>query len=196
MPNTLVMRQLIHKDEKKYFTLALIGSIIGYGFLLFSIVGFIFILFFAGLSWFLHGLMMTQFRSNGVRLSCNQFPEVFEKVRELCKAMEIQKISDVYVVESGGILNAFAAKFFRRNMVVLYSDVFDLINSEGSEELSFIIAHELAHIKRNHIIKQTLILPAMRIPFLGETYSRSCKYTCDRMATNYINNKEAAVNYR
>lgn len=50
MPNTLVMRQLIHKDEKKYFTLALIGSIIGYGFLLFSIVGFIFILFFAGLS--------------------------------------------------------------------------------------------------------------------------------------------------
>ncbi|MBM7870707.1 beta-lactamase regulating signal transducer with metallopeptidase domain [Clostridium pascui] len=67
--------------------------------------------------------------------------------------MKIQKIYDVHVVESGGILN--------------------------------IIAHELAHIKRNHIIKQTLILPAMWIPFLGETYSKSCEYTCDRMAANY-----------
>lgn len=188
------MKYLIHKNEKNYFILALIVSIIGYALLAFSIVGFIFILFFAGLSSFFHGLMMAQIRINGVRLNSNQFPEVFEKVKELCKAMEIPKVPDVYVIESGGALNAFATKFFGKNIVVLYSEVFDLINSEDSEELSFIIAHELAHIKRNHIIKQVLILPAMWIPLLGEAYSRACEYTCDRMAANYINNREAAMN--
>ena len=103
-------------------------------------------------------------------------------------------VPDIYVVESAGALNAFATRFFGRNMVVLYSDFFDLINSTDNEELSFIIAHELAHIKRKHFTKQMLILPAMWIPFLSEAYSRECEYTCDRIAANYINNSEAAMN--
>jgi len=103
-------------------------------------------------------------------------------------------VPDIYVIESAGALNAFATRFFGRNMVVLYSDFFDLINSTDNEELSFIIAHELAHIKRKHFTKQMLILPAMWIPFLSEAYSRECEYTCDRIAANYINNSEAAMN--
>jgi Zn-dependent protease with chaperone function len=194
MNQDLALNQLIHRHEKIYFTFALIVSIIGYILLLVSIVGFIVLFSFTALSLFLHGLMMAQIRTNGVRLSSRQFPEVYEKVVELCERMEIRKVPDVYVIESGGILNAFATRFFGRNMVVLYSDVFDLINSAGDDELSFIIAHELAHIKRNHIVKQLLILPAMWIPFLGEAYSRACEYTSDRIAVNYISNAEAAMN--
>ena len=53
-------------------------------------------------------------------------------------------VPEFYVIESAGALNAFATRFFQRNMVVLYSDVFNLINSVDNEELYFIIAHELA----------------------------------------------------
>jgi Zn-dependent protease with chaperone function len=194
MNNTLEFKHLIHKDEKKYYIIALLVSIIGYLFLLFSIVGFIAVFFLNILSLFLHGVMMAQIRINGVRLSAQQFPDVFQKTRELCERMEMPVVPEIYVIESAGALNAFATRFFGRNMVVLYSDVFDLINSTDNEELSFIIAHELAHIKRKHITKQMLILPAMWIPFLGEAYSRACEYTCDRIAANYINNTEAAMN--
>ncbi|MFT9494170.1 M48 family metallopeptidase [Anaerosolibacter sp.] len=194
MEKDLAPKYLIHKDEKLYFAFAVIVSIIGYLFLIVSIVGFIVWLGFAILSMFLYGLMMAQIRVNGIRLSDKQFPEVFEKVRELCERMEIRVVPDIYVIESGGALNAFASRFFRKNMVVLYSDVFDLINSADDGELSFIIAHELAHIKRNHISKQLFILPAMWIPFLSEAYSRGCEYTCDRMAAYYTNNAEASMN--
>lgn len=194
MNKDLKFKHLIHKDEKKYFIVALIGGIIGYLFLLFSIVGVIAMLLLNILSLFLHGLMLAQIRTNGVRLSAQQFPEVFKKTRELCERMEMSVVPEIYVIESAGALNAFATRFFGRNMVVLYSDVFDLINSTDNEELSFIIAHELAHIKRKHITKQMLILPAMWMPFISEAYSRACEYSCDRIATNYINNSEAAMN--
>jgi Zn-dependent protease with chaperone function len=138
--------------------------------------------------------MLGRIRTNGVRLSVNQFPEVYEKVKELCSSMEIKNIPEIYVIESGGILNAFASKSFRKNIVILYSDIFDLINSENNDELSFIIAHELAHIKRRHVAKQLFILPAMWIPTLGNAYTRACEYTSDRIAAYYINNSEASMN--
>ena len=108
--------------------------------------------------------------------------------------MEIRIIPEIYVIESGGILNAFAAKSFRKNIVILYSDIFDLINTGNSDELSFIITHELAHIKRRHVAKQLFILPAMWIPSLGNAYLRACEYTSDRIAAYYINNSEASMN--
>ncbi|MBB6215986.1 Zn-dependent protease with chaperone function [Anaerosolibacter carboniphilus] len=194
MNKDLMSKDLIHKNEKTYFVVALIVSIIGYLALLISIAGIFILLGLAVSSLFLHGLMMAQIRINGVRLSDKQFPEVFQKVRELCDRMEMNVVPDVYVIESGGALNAFASRFFGKNMVVLYSDVFDLINSADDEELSFVITHELAHIKRNHLKKQLFILPAMWIPFLGEAYSRACEYTCDRMAAYYTNNAEASMN--
>ncbi|WP_165913618.1 M48 family metallopeptidase [Serpentinicella alkaliphila] len=136
---------------------------------------------------------MANIRINGVRISSHQFPAVYEKTKELCELMEIKKIPDIFVIQSGGVLNAFATRFFGKNMVVLYSEIFDLIDSSDENVLSFILTHELAHIKRNHITKQALILPAMWVPFLGKAYSRACEYTCDRMAAHYINDPEAAM---
>lgn len=69
----LALNDLIYKDEKIYFVFAIIVSIIGYLFLLISIVGLVMLLYFAVLSLFLHGLMLAQIRINGVRLSAQQF---------------------------------------------------------------------------------------------------------------------------
>ena len=194
MTKELTLKNLIHKDEKRYFSMTLIVSIIIYISLLFYMEGFAVLLLLTAISLFSNGLMIARIRTNGVRLSTNQFSEVYKKVAELCNSMEIRSVPEIYVIESGGILNAFAAKSFRKNIVILYSDIFDLINSENNDELSFIIAHELAHIKRRHVAKQLFIPPAMWIPSLGNAYLRACEYTSDRIAAYYINNSEASMN--
>lgn len=194
MNKELNEKGLIHKEEKQYFIISLIVSIICYLFLITSIEGVGIYILFTLLTMYLNAIAIANIRANGVRLSTNQFSEIYAKIIKICEDMEIKHVPDVYVVESGGALNAFATKFKRRNMVVLYSDVFELINSNEEDELSFIIAHELAHIKRNHITKKFFILPVILIPFIGNAYSRACEYTCDRIAAYYINNKEASIN--
>lgn len=108
--------------------------------------------------------------------------------------MELKKVPDVYVLQSGGMLNAFATRFFRKNMVIVYSEIFDLIEDGLEDELYFILVHELAHIKRNHIGKMAFILPSMWIPGLAETYLRACEYTCDRYAAYYSGNLGSSKN--
>lgn len=194
MTKEVTLKNLIHKDEKKYFILALVVSIIIYMVLIFYVAELAVLLLLTAFSLISSSIAMAQIRTNGIRLSANQFPEVYERVIELCNKMEIKNIPEVYVIQSGGLLNAFASKSFKKNIVVLYSDIFDLINSENQDELSFIIAHELAHVKRRHVFKQLFILPAMWIPSLGRAYSRACEYTSDRIAAYYINNAEASMN--
>ncbi|WP_318508722.1 M48 family metallopeptidase [Bacillus sp. T3] len=187
-------RDLIYYKEKIYFWIVLFFSIISYVLFSFSIIGLPIIAALFFLSFLLHGVAMGQIRTNAVKLSPGQFPDIYTKVEELCKKMELKKIPDVYVMQSGGILNAFATRFFRKNMVIVYSEVFDLIEEGLEDELYFILAHELAHIKRNHMGKMAFILPSMWIPGLAETYLRACEYTCDRYAAYYTGNPEASEN--
>lgn len=185
---------LVHKKEGRYYTLSLIFSIIVYLGLFFSIIFMFLIPVLILLPLFAQAIMMANIRINGVRITPRQFPEVFAIAQEQCAKMGFPVVPDLYVMESSGILNAFASRFFGRNMVVLYSDLFELIQSGGEKEIAFVISHELAHIKRNHLTKQLFIIPAMWLPFLGEAYSRACEYTCDRMAAYFTQDAEAAMN--
>lgn len=187
-------RDLIHPNERKMLIPAVIVSVLIYIALILSIRSIAFIFTLLVLSFISHGLMLANIRINGIKLSPTQFPDIFAKAELICEKMHMPSVPDVYILQSGGILNAFATKFFGRNMVVLYSDVFDLIDNNAEKELLFILAHELAHIKRRHISTRMLILPAMWVPFLAEAYSRACEYTCDRFGAYYTENYEAARN--
>ncbi|MFL0363307.1 M48 family metallopeptidase [Bacillus sp. PK3_68] len=192
MNQDVPLKSLIHKNEQKYFWFVLLISLIAYVSLIISIVGIVIILVLMAISLFLHALSIGYIRTNAVKLTEKQFPQVYEQVKELCRKMEISHVPDVYVLESQGVLNAFATRFFGRSMVVLYSEIFELSEKQNSDELTFVIAHELAHIKRNHLSKTMFILPAMWIPGIAELYLRACEYTCDRYAAYYIDNREAA----
>lgn len=187
-------KRLVHEKENAYFILALILSISTYLALILSIIGILYILLGMAVTFFMHGLVMAHIRTNGVKITAIQFPDINQKLLSLCKIMEINKVPDVFVIESGGLLNAFASRFFGRNFIVLYSEIFELITDKREDELTAVIAHELAHIKRNHLTKQLLILPALWVPFLGSAYSRATEYTCDRIATAYTGNAEATIN--
>jgi len=189
-----IREKLVTNKEKQYFIISLIISTLSYVGLV--IVGMPEIILIAIITPLISTfLSLGNVRLNGVKVNAYQFPKVYNKVVELCERMEMPKIPDIYVIESGGLLNAFASRFFGRNMVVLYSQVFELcLHDEEEEHLSFIIAHELAHVKRNHFIKNLLIIPAMWIPFFGNAYQRACEYTCDRFAVYYIQNIKFSVN--
>lgn len=178
--------------ENVYFFISLFFSILIYAAAVVSIFGIAIALTIFVIMLFANAIMLGSIRGNGVRIHERQFPDVYERVQTLAKQMELKKVPDVFVIQSEGALNAFATRFFGRDMVVLYSEVFELAREQGQEELDFIIAHELTHVKRRHVWKNLLILPAGFIPFLSQAYSRSCEYTCDRHAAFTIQNAAAA----
>src|SRR5262249_46008053 len=114
-----------------------------------------------------------------IRLGPHQMPGLYNRVASIAQRIGMEKVPDVYLLQSGGVLNAFATRFGRRRFVVLYSD---LVRACGDnlDALDFIVGHELGHIHRGHLNWRWLITPAMVIPFLGTAYSRACEYTCDR----------------
>ncbi|MCM3791231.1 M48 family metallopeptidase [Domibacillus indicus] len=185
-------RNLVYPKETLYFIICCLVSIGFYVALFFSLI---LIPIAAGLfllSLFFHAVMIGSIRGNGVKVSKEQFPDVYERIDALSLEMRLPRTPDVYIIQSEGALNAFATRFFGRDVVVLYSEVFELARQQGEKELDFIIAHELAHIKRRHLWKSWLTLPAAWVPFLSNAYSRAAEYTCDRYAAHFIEDGEAA----
>ncbi|MFA1641951.1 M48 family metallopeptidase [Chryseomicrobium imtechense] len=178
--------------ETLYFIISLLFSILIYIVAIVSVVGIAIALLVAAFIVYIQLMMLGSIRGNGVRIHQNQFPEIYARTQQLARDMGLAKTPDIFVVQSEGALNAFATRFLGRDMVVLYSEVFELAREQGQDELDFIIAHELAHVKRRHVWKNLLILPAGFIPFLSQAYSRSCEYTCDRHAAYMIQNPAAA----
>lgn len=188
----LEAKSLISSKETPYFILSIIFSVFIYFIAVLSVIGIGIALLVFGFVLFSNALMIGNLRGNGVRISERQFPDVYERVVHLSKAMHLKSVPDVFVIHSEGAFNAFATRFLGRNMVVIYSEVFELAREQGGKELDFIIAHELAHIKRRHIWKSILVMPANFMPFLSQAYSRACEYTCDQKAAYYIQDGAAA----
>ena len=178
------MESLVHPKEKIYFRILLVISLIGYLILIFSIAGIGYLVAGMIITLILHGLFIGALRGNGIRVSEKQFPEVYRLTEQYANQMGLSPVPSVYVLQAGGLLNAFATRFLGRNFVIIYSDVFELAYEKESA-LAFIICHELAHLKRKHLTKLWLLYPAMIIPFLGSAYSRACEYTCDRFGAHF-----------
>ena len=185
-------KELMSNREIPYFVLSLIVSLLLYILAAVSIFGIAIILVLLIFVLYANVIMLGSIRGNGMRISEKQFPDVYERVIDLSTKMNLKKVPDVFVIHSEGAFNAFATRFLGRNMVVIYSEVFELAREKGEAELDFIIAHELSHVKRRHVLKSMFIMPAQFIPFLSQAYSRACEYTCDREAAYYTQNGIAA----
>ena len=140
-------------------------------------------LFFVLIGFVVRGLTMGSLRGNAIRVSERQFPTLHRQVQDHAVRLHMKRVPDVYVIESGGLLNAFATRFLGRNFVVVYSDVLELAIADGDGAVGFIVAHELGHLWRGHLNHRWFTFPGRCIPFLGSAYSRACEYTCDRVGT-------------
>lgn len=183
---------LVHKKERRYYAIMLTLSAVVYAGLALMVMQVpetagVFVgygLVFALVFFMMHGLMLGNVRGNGVRVTATQFPSLHAAVIRHAGALGLKKAPDVFLLQAGGLLNAFATRFLGRDFVVLYSDVLAMAEKEGQAVVGWIVAHELAHVRRGHLKRRWMITPARLVPYLGAAYSRACEYTCDRFAAH------------
>lgn len=181
------LASLIHSKERPYFAIAATVGVAVYALLLWLVltnaVARPTIILYGGMAVLFsiatHGFMLGHIRANGVRVSVRQFPKLYSVVVQHAEKLAMAE-PDVYVLQAGGALNAFATRFLGRNFVVLYSDVLAMAERRGASAVSFVVGHELAHIKRGHLKYRWLLGPALIVPFLRGAYFRACEYTCDQ----------------
>ena len=175
-------QKFVSKKETLYFALMLIISLLFYIILFIGLIGIIYIMAIGLFLFITQGLAIGHIRQNSVKITENHFGDIYAKIKQYSEILSLETIPDVYLMQSGGVLNAFATRFLFQDVIVIYSDILELAYEQGENAVNFIIAHELAHIKRNHLSKMKYIACAMIIPFLNSAYSRACETTCDRIA--------------
>lgn len=188
MENDSNVKNYVTTKEKVYFGIMLFISILCYFLTFITIIGGLYLLIILLCLLFIQGIAIGSIRQNSVKITSEQFGDIYNKVIEYSHKLGLQKIPEVYLMQSGGMLNAFATRFLFKDIVVIYSDIMELAYEQGESAVNFIIAHELAHVKRKHLSKKKYIIFGEFVPFLGLAYSRACETTCDRIASKLSEN--------
>ncbi len=181
--------QLTNPRERWLYGLMLVVSLVVYASLVLAGLGdpkvasmiIFYGLVFAMAGLFVHGLALGRVRGNSVRVSERQFPQLHRLAAAHARKLGMEKVPAIYLMQSGGLLNAFATRFLGRDFVIIYSDVLELALAQGEAAVGFIVGHELGHIWRGHLKYRWLTAPGRIFPYLGLAYSRACEYTCDRV---------------
>ncbi len=193
--NTAVdLKPLIYKHEGTLFVLhVVIATIFWLAIVLGTFgVALIWILFFFIVYLFVQSGLIAWLRGNGVRITPEQFPDLHARYLQCCGTLGVAPLPDAYLINGGGILNAFATRFLGRNFLVLYSNIVDAM-AQRPAALNFYIGHELGHIRRKHLLWHPFIWPASILPLLGAGYSRAREYTCDAFGRACCDEPESAI---
>lgn len=105
-------------------------------------------------------LLRIRYTGSNLRVNADNFPEIHEKVRVACEILDLPKLPDIYI-QADGSLNAFTAGT-EQPILVLNSGCIDLLSDD---ELFFVIAHEIGHMKSGHVLYYQI---AEFLPVIGE----------------------------
>jgi len=180
--STKTAKELRTSKERALFGISAAVSAVAWIVICVSVIGLAYSLLVAVAVLMAHALLLAHVTGNGVRVSPSQLPEIWQKVQEASRKLGLPAAPEVYVVQAGGILNAFATKLLSRRFIILYSDLVDAcdITPAGeANELDFVIGHEIGHLAAGHLAWQWFLLPSRIVPLLGPAYSRAREYTCD-----------------
>ncbi len=186
----------VNKKENTYFFIKVVTSIALYFFLINFIIKLfsayepskasiyillVYVILIFAFLFFRLGILIGYIKGNAIKVNKDQFPDIYNVVVNQSNLLGLKNVPKIFIMQSGGALNAFAARFMGNNYVVLYSEIVESAYEQDKNILEFIIGHELGHIKRNHMIKGLLLFHSWLIPFLTSAYSRACEYTCDNI---------------
>ena len=73
--------------------------------------------------FFRFGILIGYLKGNAIKLSKNQFPDIYQIAQKQSELLGLKSVPSIYIMQSGGVLNAFAARFLGRNYIVLYSEI-------------------------------------------------------------------------
>ncbi|MGC4086723.1 MAG: M48 family metallopeptidase [Polyangiaceae bacterium] len=151
-------------------------------------------------------VLTLQLTGNHFRVSADAFPHLHEIVSVACETLDLPKHPEIYM---GGIsgLNAITAGIDRPIVAVSTS----LVDALTDEELSFVVAHELGHIKSGHVLYRQiaeflpLIVSQIETMTLGlgklfsagirvalRSWERTSELTADRAGLLATQNPDAA----
>ena len=93
--------------EKIYFRIILVFAIIGWIAITVTLVGPVIGLGFAILMWFANGLFAANLKADCVAVDETQLPKLYQTFKDVCQKLGVQPIPELYIAQSGGLLNAF-----------------------------------------------------------------------------------------
>lgn len=186
----MTLQKLVHPKEETYFIALLVISVLIW--IVISCFAIFFLPFVALFGWLANGLFVAQLRSESVEVTETQLPALHRAFRETCDRLAQTKMPRLYVLQAGGLLNAFATRFCARDFVVLYSDIVEATGTDSCE-MRFILGHEIGHVRRKHLLKELILLPGLLLPLIGNAYRRSRETTCDRYGMFAANDARGAV---
>jgi Zn-dependent protease with chaperone function len=140
------------------------------------------------------GVVNAKERVTSVEITSEQFPEVHSRIEHYAAEFGLEATPRAYLVQEGGILNAFASKHNRTNFIRINADIFEVgtfdaaIRPRDAASLDFIIAHEIGHVAAKHTTYWYSWLSSFIgfIPFIGAALSRSKEYTADNYAFSAV----------
>jgi len=188
----MTAQELRTDKEKNLFKISFAISLIAWIVLVVTVIGVMYGAFFGLFLFVTHALMIAYVKGHGVKLSAQQFPEIYARVVAAADKLGLASPPEVYLMQAGGALNAFATKLTGRNFVVIYSDLLEACGEEG-KELDMIIGHEIGHLALGHLKWLWFLIPSRIVPLLGAAYSRACEYSCDRCGCETAGDMQAAA---
>ena len=132
------------------------------------------------IGWYAHGMALGHVRGNAVRVSDKQFPQLYRLTVAHARRLELKEVPAVYVLQSGGVLNAFATRFSGRDFVVINSDVLELALDQGEAAVGFIGATSGPPLARDTWAPWWLCRGGCAVS--GKRLLPACEYTCDPRA--------------
>jgi Zn-dependent protease with chaperone function len=138
-----------------------------------------------------HAVFLAHVRGNGVRISPQQLPQLYARCEAASRRLGLSQTPEVYLLQHGGILNAFATKLLSRRFVIIYSDLVDACADPA--QLDFVIGHEIGHLAAGHLAWNAYLAPFFLLPWVGPAYSRAREYTCDRCGLAVVDSLEPAL---
>ena len=178
-PVGLSLGSLTARKEETYFVWVLIISIFIWLLVAVTIVGLLYAALIGFFLWLGNGLLTAHLRAEAVRVGPDQIPELHAAFQDVCAQLGLHTPPALYVLQSGGLLNAFATRFSGRDFVVVYSEFLEALGP-ASPEMRFILGHEIGHIKSGHILKHIFLGPGLLFPLVGPAYRRAWETSCDR----------------
>ncbi|OGQ24496.1 MAG: hypothetical protein A2138_15875 [Deltaproteobacteria bacterium RBG_16_71_12] len=172
--------------ERTLYVFALIVSIFAWLLVCITIVGLLYAPFIAVFVVLGHALALARITGHSIRLGTRQLPELYRKVEKAAERLGLERVPEVYVVQGGGFLNAFATKLLSRNFVILNAEIVEACERLDADKpadqpraLDFVLGHEIGHLALGHLSWNWLLWPAHLVPLLGPAYSRAKEYSCD-----------------
>ena len=120
---------------------------------------------------------------HGVRVGPNQYPQIFEVVRDAANQLKVPMPVVIVFAGSGLIELLVAKRFSRRGFIIVTSNLMDaLIEGGTSRELMMLVGRQLGHIKAGHFRYWFLkdVIGAFTW-LIHRAYWRRCHMTADRI---------------